>query len=91
LKESQSIKKGVTMVKKPKEQITVQIDSDALKIVDRIRNKVGLSRSELCSNLVIMGLDDAKLLDGIGLVSSAVYIRSLLEGYKKSITKRETE
>jgi metal-responsive CopG/Arc/MetJ family transcriptional regulator len=79
------------MVKKPKEQITVQIDSDALKIVDRIRNKVGLSRSEFCSNLVIMGLDDAKLLDGIGLVSSAVYIRSLLDGYKQSITKREKE
>jgi len=77
------------MNKKRKEQITVQIDTDALKIVDKIRNKYGLSRSEFCSNLVIMGLDDAKLLDGIGLISIAGYIRSLLDGYKKTTGKSE--
>jgi len=77
------------MAKKAKEQITIQIDADALKIVDRIRNKIGLSRSEMCSNLVIMGLDDARLLDGIGLVSIAGYIRSLLDGYKKTTGKNE--
>ena len=77
------------MKKKKKEQITVQIDIEALKIVDKIRNKVGLSRSQFCSNLVIMGLDDAKLVDNFGLISIAGYIRSILDGYKKRELKKE--
>lgn len=65
--------------KQPKAQVTIQLDQEALETIDKLAEKVQLSRSQLCSNLIIMGLDDAKLLNSIGLTSIAIFIRSLLE------------
>jgi metal-responsive CopG/Arc/MetJ family transcriptional regulator len=83
------------MKKKTKDakiQVTIQLEQEALQKIDEVAERVKLSRSQLCANLIVMGLDDAKLLDDFGLISVAGYIRGMLDHFNsnKSGSKSKT-
>jgi metal-responsive CopG/Arc/MetJ family transcriptional regulator len=50
----------------PKKQYTVMLKPSTVQEIDRLAKKLDLSRSQLMSNLIQMGLDDAKVLDKAG-------------------------
>jgi hypothetical protein len=50
----------------PKKQYTVMLKPSTVQEIDRLAKKLDLSRSQLMSNLIQMGLDDAKVLEKTG-------------------------
>lgn len=48
-------------------QTNLYLDAKTIAEIDRLAEKVGISRSRLIRNLLLMGLDDAKTLDAFGL------------------------
>ena len=55
-------------ISEAKKQYTVMLKPSVVEEIDRIAKKMDLSRSQLMANLIDMGLEDAKLLDKIGVV-----------------------
>lgn len=50
-------------ISEPKKQYTVMLKPSVVKEIDRIAQKVDISRSQLMANLIEMGLDDTKILE----------------------------
>jgi metal-responsive CopG/Arc/MetJ family transcriptional regulator len=67
---------GVKMKKIPKSMIAVTINPEVLKEVDRLALKMGLNRSQLINNILVMGVGDVKLLEKVGLIDLANMIRN---------------
>ena len=68
--------------KRPEEmavKVSISLSRETLAKIDRIAAKARLSRSQLVSNLVDSGLDDALLCEAIGLVTLVGGIRALRE------------
>lgn len=61
------------MKKKP--QIAISLEKSDLVKVDKIASKLGISRSALIRNLVKMGLDDAVVMNNVGVVDIMGAIR----------------
>jgi len=64
------------MKKIPKSMIAVTINPEVLKEVDRLALKMGLNRSQLINNILVMGVGDVKLLEKVGLIDLANMIRN---------------
>jgi hypothetical protein len=54
-------------IKEPKKQYTVMLRPSVVDEIDKLAKKLGLSRSQLMANLIDVALEDAKLLDKIGV------------------------
>jgi metal-responsive CopG/Arc/MetJ family transcriptional regulator len=52
----------------PKKQFTVMLKPSVVDEIDRIAKKLDLSRSQLMANLIQSGLDDAKVLEKMGML-----------------------
>jgi len=59
---------GRPKAKEAKQQYTVMLRPSVVEEIDKIAGKLGLSRSQFMSNLLEMGLDDARLLQKAGLL-----------------------
>ena len=55
------------MAKKAKMQVTIQLDADFVEKVDRMAERLNLSRSQMMRNLAVNGYDDAVILEKTGL------------------------
>jgi len=63
-----------------KTQITLIIPTEASKQIDKIVAKIpNMSKNQFMSNLLMIGLDDVKLLDSLGLIAGIEYIRAIME------------
>lgn len=73
-------------VNEPKQQFTVMLKPSVVKEIDKYAEKAELSRSQLMANLIEMGLDDAKILDKMGLIyavkAGKKIINSLIKDHK---------
>jgi len=58
------------MAKKAKMQVTIQLDAEFVEKVDRMAERLGLSRSQMLRNLAVNGYDDAVILEKTGLFSA---------------------
>jgi hypothetical protein len=58
---------GSAMKEPERKQVNMYLDVDTICEIDRLAEKVGISRSRLARNLLLMGLDDAKTLDAFGI------------------------
>lgn len=62
----------------------VMVPPDVMKRIDNIVGKIpNMSRAQFCSNLLLSGLEDAELLDGLGIYSSIEYIKEFVVLVKK--------
>lgn len=57
--------------------ITLWLDQDTVKRLDKVANKAGISRSRLTENLVLVGLEEAEAMRKIGVLQMAVLLRDL--------------
>jgi hypothetical protein len=63
-----------------KAQVTLIIPIEASNQIDNIVAKIpNMSKNQFMSNLLMIGLDDVKLLDSLGLISGIEYIRAIME------------
>jgi hypothetical protein len=69
------------MAKKKEEKINVQVNfqlnKDVVDLIDAYGKALGLDRSKMVRNLVLTGLDDAKVLKAVGVLDVVGLIRSL--------------
>jgi len=63
------------MTEKITPQISITMNGETLKEVDRLSKKLGINRSRLISNIVEMGVCDVKLLEKVGLIDLAKSVR----------------
>ena len=57
-------------MKQPAKQYTVQLDPEFVEKIDKMAEKLGLSRSQMMRNLMKSGLEDAVTLERFGLFSA---------------------
>lgn len=50
------------------QSVTVWMSADLLERVDKVARSARISRSRMIANLVDLGLDDAELLDRMGVI-----------------------
>ena len=58
------------MAKKAKMQVTIQLDAGFVDKVDKMAERLSLSRSQMIRNLAVNGYDDAVILEKTGLFSA---------------------
>ena len=68
-----------------KKSYSVMLEPDIVKKIDILAKKAGLTRSNFMRNLLITGLDDAKLFDRFGLISLFAGGRDTINKFKKKI------
>ena len=75
-------------MKKKKENFTVQLEPELVAKIDKLAEKLGMSRGQLMRNCLISGFDDAVMLDRLGVLQAINYTSRLRE-FKESIYKGE--
>ncbi len=73
-------------MKKKKENFTVQLEPELVAKIDKLAEKLGMSRGQLMRNCLISGFDDAVMLDKLGILQAINYTSRLRE-FKESIYK----
>ena len=62
------------------EQVRVLIPREALREVDRFVKEIpNMKRTQLLSNLILMGLDDVKFLNSVGLLKASRVARAICQ------------
>ena len=69
---------------KGKKQLVITIDEIVYKDLERISKTLKLSKSRLARNLLYAGLDDAKILDKLGLLKAI----GLYNGFSQRVTEQ---
>lgn len=57
--------------------------ADMLARLDRLAGKIGISRSQLIRNLLEIALDDAEVLESLGVFTLASWIRAMKESMRE--------
>ena len=63
------------MDKNKKKQVGVSISPEVLEAIDSLAKELNLSRSQMFENLILMSLDDVKLLKKLGLFELGIKLR----------------
>ncbi len=69
-----------------KKNFTVQLEPELVVKIDKLAEKLGISRGQLMRNCLIAGFDDALMLDELGITQAITYINRLRE-FKDKIFK----
>lgn len=72
-------------MKKAKEQYTVQLDPEFVSKLDKMAEKLNLSRSQLMRNLMESGYEDAVMLEKIGLIAAFKFGQKLISKIREGI------
>lgn len=67
---------GRPSVKEPKQQYTIMLRPSVVKEIDRIAERVGLTRSQLMGNYIEFGMEETKGMERVGIIKAvSVYRR----------------
>ena len=74
----------LAMPKKKTEKVhlTINVTKELNDWLDNTAPELGMTKSQLASNLIEMGKDDAEILKGVGFVGAVKKIRQLQEKLK---------
>jgi hypothetical protein len=72
-------------MKKRKEAYTVQLDPEFVEKIDKLADKLELSRSQFLGNLIQIGYDDIVILDNLGLLKVGKTFIDLRDKYFSKI------
>lgn len=76
-------------VNEPKQQFTIMLKPSVIKEIDKLAEKIDLSRSQFMANLIEMGLDDAKILDKMGFLNAIKAGRKIINSLIGRAEKKE--
>lgn len=78
---------GATMgrppVKEAKQQYTIMLKPSVVKEIDRIAERIGLTRSQLMANYIEFGMEETKGMEQVGIIK-AVSVYRKMTGKPKS-------
>ena len=72
-------------MKHPAKQYTVQLDPEFVEKIDKMAEKLGLSRSQMMRNLMKSGFEDAVMLERFGLFSAFRLGQKVMKKIKEGI------
>ena len=56
-------------MERPRKQYNVQLEDDVIERVDKLAEKFELNRSQVLRNFILMGLEDAEILNKTGVLT----------------------
>ena len=77
--------------KEAKQQYTVMLKPSIVEEIDRIAERIGLTRSQLLGNMLEIGLEEARAMEKLGILNTVVIMRKIKEavfGGKVSIDEK---
>jgi len=60
-------------------QIGVSLEEEVVETIDRLSRRLKMSRSEFAKNLILIGLDDARLMERFGVFKIRELVRDLMK------------
>jgi len=72
-------------MKRPAKQYTVQLDPEFVKKIDRMAEKLNLSRSQLMRNLMENAYEDAAIMEKFGLFNAFNLGQKVIKKIKEGI------
>jgi len=72
------------MEEKRKYEIRVRLTKEEMKRIEKVANKLGIPKARLTRNLTLAGLEDAELLEKLGLFEVIKIIEKIKEKALKS-------
>jgi len=71
--------------KEAKTQYTVMLKPSLVKEIDRIAEKFGLTRSQFMGNLIETALEDAKIMEKVGLFKAVIVGDRVMRKFKEAL------
>jgi predicted DNA-binding protein len=56
-------------MERPKKQYNVQLEDEVIERIDKLAEKFELNRSQILRNFILMGLEDAEILNKTGVLT----------------------
>jgi len=78
---------GRKKIDNPRKPFSIMLTQSEVDEIDAMASKLDLSRSQFMRNLLLMGLDDAKILNNIGIISAVSGSRSLFRKVRDKVIK----
>ena len=72
---------------RPRKQYTVQLDDKDVERIDRLAEQRKMTRTQLMRNLILIGLDDAELLQKTGVLTFAEFNKDFMSTVKEYAMK----
>ena len=73
------------MKKRPRTQIAITLNSDVLDFINKESINLGMNRSRLIENCLMMAVDDLKVLKKMGLLEAVKVIQGFQERVKREV------
>jgi hypothetical protein len=73
------------MKKRLRTQIAITLNSDVLDFIDKESINLGMNRSRLIENCLMMAVDDLKVLKKMGLLEAVKVIQGFQERVKREV------
>lgn len=67
-----------------KKQYNVQLDDAVVERIDRLAEKLELTRSQAMRNMLLIGLDEGEVIDSTGIFSAVMFSRVLMRKFKEA-------
>lgn len=72
-------------MERPRKQYTVQLEDDVIERIDCLAEKVGVNRSQFMRNLIMVGLEDAEILNRTGFIDAIKISRDIRDKFLTDI------
>jgi hypothetical protein len=72
-------------VKEPKKPYTIMLKPSVVEDIDKMAEKLGLTRSQFMGNLVETALEDAKMMDDVGLFKVVMIGDKVMRKFKEAL------
>lgn len=69
--------------------MTIWLDQDTKAEIERLSVRIGLSPSTFARNLVVVGLEESRAMEKVGLLQAGIYVQHLREMLQKRIEKED--
>ena len=70
---------------RPRKQYSVQLEDDVIERIDKVAEKLELNRSQVLRNFVLMGLEDAEVLNKTGVFTVMKISREIRKRFIEDI------
>ncbi len=80
---------GRPPIKEPKQQFTIMLKPSVVKEIDRIAERLGLTRSQLMANYIDFGMEETKGMERVGIIKAVSVFKRMTGSLKNDKVSSE--
>lgn len=65
--------------------MSIWLEPETKAEIERLAHLIGITPSRFCRNLVTMGLDEAKMLEKVGVLQMAIFFEALRQRIREKV------